>query len=89
MSDSMSRETGMIRNINLPQRTFGFVTNGAQEWFFHWSDFNQKSDKPFHHLKVGDAVTFTPSSNGDKQVAKDIHFKYIVDTRKKKPAFIK
>lgn len=80
----MAKESGMVRSVNMPQKTFGFIATTDGDRFFHWSDYDLTSDKPFHHLKTGDVVTFDADVRDDKPVAKSVHFKYKVDTRKKK-----
>lgn len=79
------RQSGMVRSLNIPTKTFGFISTPEGDRFFHWSEFKNDSDKPFHHLRMGDSVTFTPAtSNEGKPIAKDVHFKYAVDTRGQK-----
>ena len=79
------RESGMIRNMNIPAKNFGFVSTPTGDRFFHWSEYQNTSDKPFHHLRVGDMITFVPGTSKEgKPIAQAVHFKYAVDTRKKK-----
>lgn len=83
--NELKREQGMVRNMNLPGKNFGFISTASGDRFFHWSEYQNTSDKPFHHLRIGDPITFVAATSSEgKPIAQAVEFKYLVDTRKKK-----
>ena len=73
---NVAREAGLVRKTF---DTFGFIadSNGTDR-FFHWSNISKQSARPFHHLRVGDRVTYIPtttsSEKGPRPTADEILF---------------
>lgn len=59
--ENNGREIGIIRRTF---DTFGFISapDGVDR-FFHWSNVDTTCAKPFHHLRIGDRVSYYPEVN--------------------------
>lgn len=68
----MERLTGIVKN--LVKEKYGFIAvPGGEDRFFRWSSMSPNSLKPFHHLHIGDTVTFSPiTGENNKPQAADV-----------------
>lgn len=75
-----NRKIGIVKEL---QSTFGFIADGEEDRFFHWSYMHPDSKKPFHHLVIGDRVYFVPTVKDNKPQASEVS---VVPYTKKKPS---
>ena len=74
MEEQKTSEVGIIRKVF---DTFGFIASpDGTDRFFHWSNIDATCAKPFHHLRIGDRVSYQPDVNktakGDKPIATSV-----------------
>ena len=71
MTDKLEtqKKIGIVRILN---DTYGFISDNEEDRFFHWSYMAKNSMKPFHHLRVGDRVSFIPKMKNDKPQAEEV-----------------
>ena len=80
---SEKNTNGMLRGVvskidriqNGSPGSYGFIAcSDGNDRFFRWSNMSKDSVRPFHHLSIGDVVTFKPVEVNGKLQADEVIF---------------